>query len=234
MLVGVFFFSSRRRHTRGALVTGVQTCALPIWVSAMKTEFTQAALADPAVASSEAVIRKCVHCGFCTATCPTYVLLGDERDSPRGRIYLIKQMLEGGAAATEETVRHVDRCLSCLSCMTTCPSSVHYMPLVDHARAHIEETYKRTFGDRLLRHLLARLLPDAGLFRLSLRLAQIARPFAALLPGKLKGMVAMAPKHLPKAPAVDRPQVFTAQGEGPKRVALLTGCAQKGMGRAHV
>jgi glycolate oxidase iron-sulfur subunit len=155
------------------------------------------------------------------------VLLGDERDSPRGRIYLIKQMLEGGQAATEETVRHVDRCLSCLSCMTTCPSSVHYMHLVDHARAHIEETYRRPFGERLLRHMLARLLPDAGLFRLSLRLAQLGRPFAFLLPRRLKGMMAMAPKHLPKASPVDQPQVFAAEGSRRMRVALLTGCAQK-------
>ncbi|WP_341704857.1 glycolate oxidase subunit GlcF [Ferrovibrio sp.] len=193
----------------------------------MQTSFSLAQLADPDIAVSNEILRKCVHCGFCTATCPTYVLLGDERDSPRGRIYLIKQMLEGGEAATEETVRHVDRCLSCLSCMTTCPSSVHYMHLVDHARAHIEETYRRPFVDRLLRHMLARLLPDPGLFRLSLRLAQMARPFAALLPGKLKGMVAMAPRHLPKASAMDRPQVFPAQGERRLRVALMTGCAQK-------
>jgi len=193
----------------------------------MQTSFTLAQLADPDIASSNDILRKCVHCGFCTATCPTYVLLGDERDSPRGRIYLIKQMLEGGRDATEETVRHVDRCLSCLSCMTTCPSSVHYMHLVDHARAHIEETYRRPFLDRLLRHMLARLLPDPALFRFSLRLAQAARPFAFLLPPRLKGMVAMAPKQLPKASSVDRPQVFAAEGRRRMRVALLNGCAQK-------
>lgn len=193
----------------------------------MQTSFTLAQLADPAIAASNDILRKCVHCGFCTATCPTYVLLGDERDSPRGRIYLIKQMLEGGEAATEETVRHVDRCLSCLSCMTTCPSSVHYMHLVDHARAHIEATYRRPLAERLLRRLLARVLPDPKLFRLSLRLAQVGRPFRFLLPGRLKGMVAMAPKRLPPASAADRPQVFRAEGERRMRVALLTGCAQK-------
>lgn len=193
----------------------------------MQTSFTLAQLADPGIAASNDILRKCVHCGFCTATCPTYVLLGDERDSPRGRIYLIKQMLEGGEAATEETVRHVDRCLSCLSCMTTCPSSVHYMHLVDHARAHIEATYRRPLAERLLRRLLARVLPDPKLFRLSLRLAQIGRPFRFLLPGRLKGMVAMAPKRLPRASAADRPQVFRAEGERRMRVALLTGCAQK-------
>ena len=193
----------------------------------MQTAFTLAQLADPDIAVANDILRKCVHCGFCTATCPTYVLLGDERDSPRGRIYLIKQMLEAGEAATEETVRHVDRCLSCLSCMTTCPSSVHYMHLVDHARAHIEETYKRPLGDRLLRWLLAKLLPDPALFRWALRGAMLARPFGFLLPGRLRGMVRMAPKRLPKASAMDAPQVFKAEGERRMRVALMTGCAQR-------
>ncbi len=193
----------------------------------MQTAFTLAQLADPNIAEANTILRKCVHCGFCTATCPTYALLGDERDSPRGRIYLIKQMLEGGEAATEETVRHVDRCLSCLSCMTTCPSSVHYMHLVDHARAHIEQTYKRPFLDRALRGLLAWLLPYPGRFRLALRGAMLARPFAGLLPAKLRGMVQMAPKRLPKASTQDRPGIYKAHGERKKRVALMTGCAQQ-------
>jgi len=193
----------------------------------MQTAFTLAQLADPNIAEANTILRKCVHCGFCTATCPTYALLGDERDSPRGRIYLIKQMLEGGEAATEETVRHVDRCLSCLSCMTTCPSSVHYMHLVDHARAHIEQTYKRPFLDRALRGLLAWLLPYPGRFRLALRGAMLARPFAGLLPAKLRGMVQMAPKRLPKASQQDRPGIYKAHGERRKRVALMTGCAQQ-------
>ncbi len=198
----------------------------------MQTSFTLAQLADPDIAEANTILRKCVHCGFCTATCPTYTLLGDERDSPRGRIYLIKQMLEAGEAATEETVRHVDRCLSCLSCMTTCPSSVHYMHLVDHARAHIEQTYQRPLGDRLLRGLLAWLLPHPGRFRWALRGAMLARPFAGLLPAKLRGMLRMAPKRLPQAAAWDgeersRPLVFPAEGERRKRVALLTGCAQR-------
>ena len=148
----------------------------------MKTEFSAAQLADPDIAEADTILRKCVHCGFCTATCPTYVLLGDELDSPRGRIYLIKDMLEKDRPATEETVKHIDRCLSCLSCMTTCPSGVHYMHLVDHARAHIEETYARPLPDRLLRRLLALVLPSPTLFRWSLRLAGLARPLAALLP----------------------------------------------------
>ena len=121
----------------------------------MKTEFSLTQLADPDIAEADKILRACVHCGFCTATCPTYVLLGDELDSPRGRIYLIKDMLEGGKPATAEVVKHVDRCLSCLSCMTTCPSGVHYMHLVDHARAHIEETYERPVADRTLRTVTA-------------------------------------------------------------------------------
>src|SRR3954447_1491071 len=131
----------------------------------MRTTFTLAQLADPQTAEAEQILRACVHCGFCTATCPTYVLDGNELDSPRGRIYLIKDMLERDAPASEEVVTHVDRCLSCLACMTTCPSGVHYMHLVDHARAHIERTFRRPLPDRLLRTLLARVLPYPKLFR---------------------------------------------------------------------
>src|SRR5689334_220883 len=134
----------------------------------MQTSFTLDQLADPEVAESEKILRTCVHCGFCTATCPTYVLLGDELDSPRGRIYLIKDMLESGRDADERTVRHIDRCLSCLSCMTTCPSGVDYMHLVDHARAHIEKTYERPAADRWQRRMLAKVLPRPALFRLAL------------------------------------------------------------------
>jgi len=141
----------------------------------MQTNFTLAQLADPRVAESEKILRTCVHCGFCTATCPTYALLGDELDSPRGRIYLIKDMLENGRKATEEVVTHIDRCLSCLSCMTTCPSGVHYMHLVDHARAHIEETYERPWHDRMLRAVLAAILPYPNRFRLALAGAGVGR-----------------------------------------------------------
>src|SRR2546430_5362820 len=146
----------------------------------MKTEFSIAQLANPDIAEADKILRACVHCGFCTATCPTYVLLGDERDSPRGRIYLIKEMLEQDRPATKDVVTHIDRCLSCLSCMTTCPSGVHYMHLVDHARAHIEETYRRPFVDRAIRTLIARVLPSPTLFRLSLLLAFFAKPLAPL------------------------------------------------------
>jgi glycolate oxidase iron-sulfur subunit len=194
----------------------------------MQTHFSLAQLADPDVAESERILRSCVHCGFCTATCPTYVLLGDELDSPRGRIYLIKNMLESGRAADERTVRHVDRCLSCLSCMTTCPSSVHYMHLVDHARAHIEATYERPAIDRALRRLLGAVLPNPTLFRLALVGAKLAKPVARFLPSRLRAMLDLAPSTLPTPSPVDRPQVFPAEGGVTRlRVALLQGCAQQ-------
>src|ERR1700746_557378 len=146
----------------------------------MQTSFTLQQLADPDIAEADTRLRACVPCGCATATCPTYTILGDELDSPRGRIYLIKDMLENDRPATEEVARHIDRCLSCLSCMTTCPSGVHYMHLVDHARAHIEETYKRPFVERLMRGMLARLLPSNRAFRWALRAARAGRPLADL------------------------------------------------------
>ena len=193
----------------------------------MQTSFSIAQLADSGLKEADSILRKCVHCGFCIATCPTYVLLGDELDSPRGRIYLIKDMLENDKPATAKVVKHIDRCLSCLSCMTTCPSGVHYMHLVDRAREHIEETYRRPLAERLFRALLVRVLPNPGLFRWALRGARLARPFAALAPGRLKGLLALAPRSLPRASSVDRPQVIPAAGERRKRVALLNGCAQR-------
>ena len=199
----------------------------------MQTNFTAEQLRDPDVASSNAVLRTCVHCGMCTATCPTFLLLGDELDSPRGRIYLIKDMLESGRDATEEVVRHVDRCLSCLSCMTTCPSGVHYMHLVDHARTHIERTYRRPWHDRALRTVLAAVLPRPGLLRLALAGARIGRPLAGLLPDasplgrRLRTMLALAPAALPRADPLAGPRVHPAQGQRRARVALLAGCAQQ-------
>ncbi len=195
----------------------------------MQTNFTASQLSDPDVAASEAILRKCVHCGFCTATCPTYLLLGDELDSPRGRIYLIKEMLENDRPADAKTVKHIDRCLSCLSCMTTCPSGVHYMHLVDHARAHIEKTYERPLADRALRNILALVLPRPWLFRLALFGAWFAKPFASLFPGRLKGLIAMAPASIPSPSITDRPQVFPSEGPRRMRVALMTGCAQKAL-----
>ena len=192
----------------------------------MQTDFSLAQLADPDVAASEQILRRCVHCGFCTATCPTFKLLGDELDSPRGRIYLIKDMLENDRAADARTVRHIDRCLSCLSCMTTCPSGVNYMHLVDHARAHIEQTFTRPPAERWLRRMLALVLPRPALFRAALLGAMAARPLARFLPGRLGAMAGMAPRRLPSPSPVDRPQTFPAEGERKMRVALLTGCAQ--------
>ena len=196
----------------------------------MQTFFTPEQLADPATARANAILRSCVHCGLCTATCPTYQVLGDELDSPRGRIYLIKEMLETGRPADARTVRHVDRCLSCLACMTTCPSGVDYMHLVDHARAHIERTWRRPPGERALRWMLARVLPYPGRFRLALLAARIARPFARLLPDRrLRAMVALAPARVPPVSRNDDPQVFGPQGARRMRVALMTGCAQKAL-----
>jgi glycolate oxidase iron-sulfur subunit len=204
----------------------------------MRTHFSPAQLADPGLKEAESVLRKCVHCGFCTATCPTFVLLADELDSPRGRIYLIKEMLEKGRAADAETVKHIDRCLSCLSCMTTCPSGVNYMHLVDEARVRIEQTYKRPIADRALRSLLGLILPFPGRFRIALRAAAMATPLTPFLSRsgatgeKLAAMLRLAPLRLPPS------STFPEQGEikpahpaaGTKpvaRVALLSGCAQK-------
>ena len=197
----------------------------------MQTRFTPTQLADPKVAESEKILRKCVHCGFCTATCPTYVTLGDELDSPRGRIYLIKDMLENGRPADEQVTKHIDRCLSCLSCMTTCPSGVDYMHLVDHARAHIEKTYRRPFLTRLTRGVLAAVLPYPGRFRAALALARIGRPLAPLLDrvSGLKPFAAMlrfAPATVPPASPFARPGSHAPQAERRGRVAILTGCAQ--------
>ena len=196
----------------------------------MQTHFTPEQLRDPAIARSNEILRTCVHCGFCTATCPTYQVLGDELDSPRGRIYLIKDMLENDRPADAKTVKHIDRCLSCLACMTTCPSGVHYMHLVDHARAHIEKTYTRPPMERALRWTLARILPYPMRFRVALFFAKIGRPFAALMPdARLRAMLEMAPKHIPPVSRNDDPQVFPALGERRMRVALMTGCAQRAL-----
>ena len=193
----------------------------------MKTDFTLAQLADPDIARANEILRACVHCGFCTATCPTYVMLGDERDSPRGRIYLIKDMLERDLPAPDSVTTHVDRCLSCLSCMTTCPSGVHYMHLVDYARVRIEETGRRPRAERMLRALLAAVLPRPRLFRLALWGARLVRPFAGALPGRLRTLVGMAPRRLPSRGADLRPGLFPARGRRRARVALLAGCAQR-------
>src|SRR6195952_5527075 len=204
----------------------------------MKTEFSLAQLADSDIAEADKILRACVHCGFCTATCPTYELLGDELDSPRGRIYLIKEMLEKDKPPTQEVVKHIDRCLSCLACMTTCPSGVNYMHLVDQARVRIERDYSRPLAERALRAVLGFVLPRPGLFRASMIMARLSRPFAGLLPTpdsasatpsllrRIKAMLALAPGRLPPSgPAAG--SVFPAVGERRGRVALLQGCAQQ-------
>ena len=196
----------------------------------MQTFFTEEQLKVPALARSNEILRSCVHCGFCTATCPTYQVLGDELDSPRGRIYLIKEMLESGRPADERTVKHLDRCLSCLSCMTTCPSGVHYMHLIDHARAHVEATYKRPVMDRALRFVLAKVLPYPMRFRLAIALAKMGRPFARLIPdARVQAMLDMVPKRVPPVSRNDDPQSFAPEGARRMRVALMTGCAQKAL-----
>jgi glycolate oxidase iron-sulfur subunit len=196
----------------------------------MQTTFTAEQLRDPAIQRSNEILRSCVHCGFCTATCPTYQVLGDELDSPRGRIYLIKDMLENDRDPDPKTVKHIDRCLSCLACMTTCPSGVHYMHLVDHAREYIERRYKRPLSDRALRWVLARILPYPMRFRVALLLAKIGRPFAGLMPDpRLRAMLEMAPRAIPPVSRNDDPQSFAPQGPRRMRVALMTGCAQRAL-----
>lgn len=198
----------------------------------MQTNFSAEQLKDPATAEADKILRACVHCGFCTATCPTFALLGDELDSPRGRIYLIKDMLEKGRPADALTVKHIDRCLSCLACMTTCPSGVHYMHLADMARVHIEKTYPRPLADRLLRALLGVVLPYPNRFRLALAATRFAAPFTALYPRlgragqRLAAMMRLAPRTLPSSPAFPR-SAPPSSGKTVARVAILSGCVQQ-------
>ena len=192
----------------------------------MQTHFSEAQLIDPDIADANDILRACVHCGFCTATCPTYVLTGDELDGPRGRIYLIKDMLEADRPPTQTDVTHIDRCLSCLSCMTTCPSGVHYMHLVDHARSHIERHWVRPLRDRFLRSLLGRILPNPALAGRAMALAVLAAPIARLLPSSLRRTVSLA-KAADKNPKVLTPSIYPAEGERRHRVVLLGGCVQQ-------
>jgi glycolate oxidase iron-sulfur subunit len=197
----------------------------------MQTNFTAEQLADPRIAEADRILRRCVHCGLCTATCSTYVLLGDERDSPRGRIYLMKDMFERGRDASPEVQLHIDRCLSCLSCMTTCPSGVDYMHLVDLARAHIEQTGKRGLKDRLLRRMLAAIIPYPERFRRAVMSAPLGRPFAGLLVRlglpEVAAMLELAPKGLGRVPRYDGPGTAQTTAERKGRVILLAGCAQQ-------
>ncbi|HAT85515.1 MAG TPA: glycolate oxidase iron-sulfur subunit [Rhizobiales bacterium] len=219
----------------------------------METNFTLEQLRDDGLAEAEKILRTCVHCGFCTATCPTYVLMGDELDSPRGRIYQIKDMLENGKPAGKELVTHVDRCLSCLSCMSTCPSGVHYMHLVDYARSHINQSYNRSFGDKVMRRLLQTVLPYPNRFRLALLGAKLSKPLLPVLVpligntqlGKrIVAMLRLAPSKIEGPTQTTMPGIFEADEQimietdlprdpadvairaPSKRVALLSGCAQ--------
>ncbi len=193
----------------------------------METQFSLAQLADTDIAEAEKILRSCVHCGFCTATCPTYVLLGDELDSPRGRIYLIKDMLENDRPASESVVKHVDRCLSCLSCMSTCPSGVNYMHLVDHARTHIERTFKRPLFERTVRGLLASVMPFPAKFGVLLRLAKLGKMFSPVMPKLLRGMLSLAPSTPLAKPLPAGRTIWSAEGQRKKRVILMQGCVQQ-------
>jgi len=194
----------------------------------METHFSKEQLKDKDNQSSEKIFRKCVHCGFCNATCPTYQLLGDELDSPRGRIYLIKDMLENNKPANERIVKHIDRCLSCYSCMTTCPSGVNYMHLIDHGRSHIEKTYKRPLKDRVIRGFLSIILSNSTYFKTIAILTQLVRPFRFIFPKKLTEMINLMPRKFPKK-TLSRKKIYSAENNKKPvaRVALLTGCVQK-------
>jgi glycolate oxidase iron-sulfur subunit len=195
----------------------------------MQTSFTAEQLGDPDTAEAASIITTCVHYGFCTNTCPTYVLTRDENESPRGRIDLIREMLETGGTPKPGTVEHLDNCLSCLSCMTTCAAKVDYVHLIDRARVHIEEHYRRPFAHRQMRNLLAAVLPYPHRFRFALALGKLSRPFSALLPRALRPLLALVPDH--HAPGILKPQVFESRGERRHRVALLAGCAQQVLNR---
>ena len=193
----------------------------------MRTTFSIAQLANSDIQESNQILRRCVHCGFCLATCPTHVLLGDELDSPRGRIYLIKEMLEADKPPSPETVKHLDRCLGCASCMTTCPSDVNYVRLLEHGRAHVARTHSRTMADRISRWFFANLLARPSAFRVAVRLAAWFRPLSSWLPRRMRAAVALAPRRLPPTSLLDRQAIHPVHGKRRARVALLTGCVQR-------
>ena len=192
----------------------------------MQTNFTKKQLQDSNISSADGILRKCVHCGFCNATCPTYQIVGDELDGPRGRIYLIKDMLENDKPANEKIAKHIDRCLSCYACMTTCPSGVNYMHLVDHARNHIEKTFVRPFFDRFIRNLLSKILPSPTLFRMAGYSARLFYPFRFLFPKKIKNMMKYMPNSFPVSRQENK-EIYSPVGKTYAKVALLTGCVQR-------
>jgi glycolate oxidase iron-sulfur subunit len=196
----------------------------------MRTDIAPHLLQEPDIKNSEQVLRACVHCGFCNATCPTYLLTGNELEGPRGRIYLIKSALEDRIKPSRKTLEHIDNCLGCLSCETTCPSGVDYSRLLEEARPRLDKKVKRTFSDRFLRRMLTFLLPHPGRFRFALKMSGLGRAFSFMLPKNMKPLLAMAPKRLPRPAEVAKSGVIAAQGEKRMRVALLTGCAQSVLG----
>ena len=193
----------------------------------MQTNFTEEQLKIEDNKSSEKIFKKCVHCGMCNATCPTFNLLGDELDGPRGRIYLIQDMLENEKKPTPNIVKHIDRCLSCYSCMTTFPAEVNYMHLIDHGRKYIEKNYERPFFDRIIRNFLSKTLPDQKLFKLSIFLAKLGKPLKFLFPSKIKSMMDLIPTSFPKKVIKTKEIYKTKNKKKIARVALLTGCVQK-------
>ncbi len=197
----------------------------------MQTNFTPEQLANPRIAEADNILRRCVHCGLCTAVCPTYVLLGDERDSPRGRIYLIKDMLEGSRPASKVVQTHLDRCLSCLSCMTTCPSGVDYMHLIDMARGYTEQTRSRSLKDRIVRNVLAGVLPRPEAFRFAIKLVPLGRPFVKLMKRlglkEFAAMIELAPAVLPPTSKFEGPGTAVTDEERRARVILSVGCVQQ-------
>ena len=193
----------------------------------MQTSFTDQQLENKDNKSSENILRKCVHCGMCNATCPTYAINGNELEGPRGRIYLIKDMLENKKPATKKITKHIDRCLSCYACMTTCPSGVNYMHLIDHGRNHIEATYKRPFLDRLMRNILSLTLPNPRVFKILSIFTKIIKPFSFLLPSFLKNSLNLMPSKIPAKKIKTQKIYFVSERKTIARVALLTGCVQR-------
>ena len=193
----------------------------------MQTNFSSEQLKNKDNKSSEQILRKCVHCGMCNTTCPTFALLGDELDGPRGRIYLIQDMLENERKPSVNVVKHIDRCLSCYSCMTTCPSNVNYMHIIDHGRKYIEKNYQRPFFDRLIRDALSKILPNVKLFKIMSYLAKIGKPFQFFLPSKIKNMMDLIPSSFPKKILKTKEIYKTKYKKKVARVALLAGCVQK-------
>tara|TARA_B100000427_G_scaffold328193_1_gene340706 strand:- start:67 stop:1377 length:1311 start_codon:yes stop_codon:yes gene_type:complete len=193
----------------------------------MQTNFTNEQLKDKEKKSSEQIIRKCVHCGMCNATCPTYNITGDELDGPRGRIYLIKDMLEKNKPANEKIAKHIDNCLSCYACMTTCPSGVNYMHLIDHGRNHVEKTYKRPFLEKLMRNVLSFILPNPGIFKIMIFLTRIIKPLNFIFPKFIKNSLALIPNNFPKKNLKIKKIYSPENKKVVARVALLTGCVQR-------